>query len=73
MSIDKILSPDGIAAEPIEIEIENPDSVSIGMGDLEIVLTPDDIESDFDSNLAEEMDEGDLDSIANELLSDYAD
>lgn len=71
MSIDKILSPDSIAADPIEIEIENPESISID--GLEIVLTPDDIESDFDSNLAEEMDEGDLDSIANDLLSDYTD
>lgn len=73
MSIDKILSKDAIAAEPIEIEIENPESVSIGMGDLEITLMPDGIESDFDSNLAEDMHEGDLDSIANDLLSDYAD
>jgi hypothetical protein len=62
-----------IADEPLEIEIENPDSVTLGMGDLEITLMPDDIESDFDSNLAEEMDEGDLDSLASELISDYTD
>lgn len=62
-----------IADEPLEIEIENPDSVTLGMGDMEITLMPDDTESEFDSNLAEEMDEGDLDSLASELISDYTD
>ena len=43
------------AAPPIEIEIENPDSVTIGMGGLEINLTPEEPEEgEFDANLAEE-------------------
>jgi hypothetical protein len=73
MSIDKILDPASIDAEPIEIEIENPESVTIGMGDLEIMLRPDDIEDEFDANLAELMDENDLDSLASELINDYTD
>jgi hypothetical protein len=64
MSIDKMLSPDVIAAEDIEIVIDIPEDIE----EIE-----DDTEEDFDINLAENMDDGDLDSIANELLSDYAD
>jgi hypothetical protein len=60
--------------EPLEIEIENPDSVTIGMGGLEIELTPQAETSDeFDANLAEEMDKSALESLANELLQDYTD
>ena len=75
--IDKGLyqAPQGIAdtAEPpIEIEIENPDSVSIEMGDLEIDLVPhEETSEDFDANLAEYMDESALDSLASELISDF--
>jgi len=65
----------GLDAEPIEIEIENPESVTIGMGGMEISLLPDQEMGDdeFDANLAENMDEGELDSIAAELISDYND
>ena len=75
--IDKGLyqAPQGIAdmAEPpIEIEIENPDSVSIGMGDVEIDLVPqEDTAEDFDANLAEFMDDSELDSLASELISEF--
>jgi hypothetical protein len=75
--IDKGLyqAPEGIAdlAEPpIEIEIENPDSVSIDMGDIEIDLVPqEDTAEEFDANLAEFMDESALDSLASELISDF--
>ena len=64
MSIDKMLSPDVIAAEDIEIVIDIPEDIE----EIE-----EDIEEDFDVNLAENMDEGVLDSIASELLSDYTD
>jgi hypothetical protein len=76
MSIEKSLyaAPAGIDASPIEIEIENPDSVTIDMDGLEVILTPEkDGQDDFDANLAESMDEGMLDSIAAELISDYND
>lgn len=60
------------AAPPIEIEIENPDSVTIGMGGLEINLTPEEPEEgEFDANLAEEMDPRDVASLVQELVSDY--
>jgi hypothetical protein len=74
-NIDKALyqAPVGMmeSQEPdIEIEIEDPESVKIGIGGLEIEITPGD-EADFDSNLAEEMDEGQLSTLAGELLEDY--
>ena len=72
--IDKGLyqTPEGLAAlenEPaqeIEIEIENPDAVTISTGEMEIEIVPDN-ENDFGANLAENMDAGELDEIAGEL------
>jgi len=54
----------------IEIEVENPEAVHVGIGGLEIDLMPNDKElsDDFDANLAEEMNEGELQSIAGELM-----
>jgi hypothetical protein len=55
----------------IEIEIENPDSVTVGVGGLEIELEPGDEGPDsFDANLAEYMDEGALQTLAGQLISD---
>ena len=55
----------------LEIEIEDPESVSIGMGGVEITLEPDAPSSeDFDANLAEFMDEGELQSLASDLMGD---
>ena len=80
-SIDKGLyaAPLGIEEEdemgmpPIEIEIEDPEAVRIGMGDIEIELTPDTkgTAEEFDANLAEFMDASELDSLGNELVSDF--
>jgi len=79
-SIDKGLyaAPLGIEDEdmmapPIEIEIEDPESVRIGMGDIEIELSPDTegTDEEFDANLAEFMDESALDSLGSELVSDF--
>ena len=59
---------------PVEIEIENPDAVTIGLGDLEIQLKPEPKTADtFDANLAEYMDDGELQTLASELLSDFED
>ena len=74
--IDKGLyqTPEGLATlengpeEEIEIEIENPDAVTISTGDMEIEIVPDG-EDDFSANLAENMDAGELDEIAGELSS----
>jgi hypothetical protein len=51
----------------IEIEIEDPESVRIAMGGVEIEI--DDEEDDgFDENLAEDMSDSELQSIASELI-----
>lgn len=77
MDISKGLyqAPQGLAGlnePPIEIEIENPDSVSIEMGGLEIEIEPrEEGPEDFNANLAEYMDESDLDSLGSELVSDF--
>jgi hypothetical protein len=76
-SMDKSLyqAPQGISdlMEPdIEIEIEDPESVSLQMGDIEIDLKPQkETAEDFDANLAEYMDEGDLDALGAELIEDF--
>ena len=77
-NIDKALYSDmpvGLAAiqdaEPIEIEIEDPESVSISGPGFEIEIEPHESEEDFDANLAEYMSENDLQTLANELISDF--
>jgi hypothetical protein len=55
---------------PIEIEIVNPDEVTIAAGGVEITLMPEDDEDDFGANLAEEMDEGELLKISSDLIEE---
>jgi hypothetical protein len=56
----------------IEIEIEDPERVEIGVGGLEIVIEPGkDGSEDFNANIAEEMDEDDLVSLAGDLLGEF--
>jgi hypothetical protein len=63
----------GVDMEPaIEIEIEDPESVKIGMGGLEIVIEPDK-DDDFNANLAEDMDDSELLTLAEELCEAYED
>jgi hypothetical protein len=79
MAIDKALyqAPKGIEEEAdelmgepdIEIEIEDPESVSIKAGDLEIVIDPDAEGPDFYNNIAEDIDESELQSLGAELLA----
>jgi hypothetical protein len=70
-------APQGIMDSPsmgpdIEIEIENPEEVNIGLGGLEINLKPEkETEEDFDANLAEFMDDDDLQSLAEDLVADF--
>ena len=60
--------------EPIEIEIEDPKSVKIGLGDLEIEIEPaEPSDEDFDANLAEYISEKILTQIAGDLLGDFED
>jgi hypothetical protein len=66
MPLDTALMGDEPA---IEIEIENPDAVSIGIDGVEIELMPEPETADtFDANLAEYMDEGELQTLASELI-----
>jgi hypothetical protein len=79
MAIDKGLyqTPMGIdelaeQESPLEIEIENPDGVTIGMDGLEIEIEPaSEKNDDFYANLAEEIDERVLQSLASDLTSDF--
>lgn len=59
--------------EAIEIEIEDPESVTIGIGDTEIVIDPDAMEDDeFNANLAEELDDKYLAELSLDLLEDFS-
>ena len=79
MAIDKALyeAPVGLEAlaaeEPaIEIEIEDPEAVRIGMGDTMIELQKAEPRAeDFDANLAEYMSENELQTLAGDLIGDY--
>ena len=76
MAIEKALYelPKGLEAamaEPVEIEIEDPESVTIDLDGLEIQIKPEEESADdFDDNLAEYISDGQLSQIAGELLSD---
>jgi hypothetical protein len=78
MAIEKSLYelPQGLEAaaamqEPIEIEIEDPESVTIGLDGLEIEIKPrKETAKDFDANLAEYLDERELAQICGDLLGD---
>ena len=76
-SMDKSLyqAPQGISdlMEPdLEIEIEDPEAISINMGDVEIDLKPQkETAEDFDANLADYIDDGDLDGLAEDLIEDF--
>jgi len=64
-------APAGIEEEGsvLEIDIENPDSVTLSDGSIEIVIEPDDdLDDEFNDNLAEEMDEGQLNDLSGELI-----
>jgi len=77
MAIDKALyaAPQGIDSlsteeAPIEIEIVNPEGVSIGIDGVEIDLMPESgkEEEEFDSNLADYMDDSELQKIAGDIM-----
>jgi hypothetical protein len=54
----------------VEIIIENPDDVMVGIDGLAIDLMPEDDEPEFDANLAEFMDEGELEKLGSDLVSE---
>ena len=79
MSIDKSLStaPQGLESlapsdeEGIEIEIVDPEEVTIRAGDTEIKIGS--VEDDFDANLAEELDSDVISQLVSDLISDFDD
>ena len=75
MAIEKSLyeAPAGLAAEPeIQIEIEDPESVSIGMDGVVIEMVKGEPRAeDFNANLADFMGENELQSLASELMGNY--
>jgi hypothetical protein len=82
MAIEKSLyaAPQGLeelvaqdaATPPIEIEIEDPEKVTIGVGGLEIEIEPDEPSSeDSNANLAEFIPDDILQSLASELIGEY--
>jgi len=59
-------------ASPIEIEIDDPEAVHIGLGDLEIDLKPQKpTAEDFDANLADFMEDKDLAMLSSDLTDDF--
>ena len=58
---------------PIEIEIEDPESVKIGMDGLEVILekSEEPSEDDFNENLAELMSDGELAELSGDLIGDF--
>ena len=79
INIDKSVSqaPQGIedlaAAQPnMSIEIDNPDSVTLDDGSVEVTIIPGKETNDkFNANLAEELDEGQLTQLSGDLLGEF--
>ena len=57
----------------LELELEGPELIDIGIEGLEIEIGEDEEEDDFDANLAESLNEKALVTIAGDLLGDFED
>lgn len=78
MAVEKAMyeAPVGIdsedAMEPaLEIEIVDPEMVSIDTGDMELTIIPGEDGADHNANLAEQLDENTLQQISDELIEAY--
>ena len=78
MAVDKSLmqAPVGLEAlapqEPVTIEIEDPESVSVEIDGLVVELAKSEPRAeDFDANLADFMSEGELQTLAGDLIGQY--
>ena len=57
----------------LEIEIVDPDEVNISVDGMEINIDPDRMDDDeFNQNLAEEIDDDDLEKLASDLIDEYS-
>jgi len=75
-NIDKPMEPtdltQAMGESAIEIEIEDPEKVTVGIGGMEIEIDPDaESSDDFNANLAEDMDEAELEEISTNLIGDF--
>jgi hypothetical protein len=78
-NVDKSISqaPQGLEelamGQPdLSIEIENPESVTLDDGSMEITIQPGKEQDDeFNDNLAEDMDEGQLTELSGDLIGEY--
>jgi hypothetical protein len=71
--LEELMAQDAAGPE-IEIEIEDPESVEIGIDGQPLVrIEPGEDEDDFNANLAEDMDEQELETIAGDLIGDFED
>lgn len=66
--VDNLMPDDG-AEQALEIEVVDPEQVTLSDGSVEITLMPgsDEDDTEFDANLAEFIDDGELSSIAEDL------
>ena len=81
INVDKSVyqAPMGLDQDPqnpetngLSIEIENPESVTLDDGSMEITIEPGKENNDeFNDNLAEELDEGKLTELSGDLLDEY--
>jgi hypothetical protein len=79
INVDKSLSqaPKGLEelamGQPdLSIEIENPESVTLDDGSMEITIVPGkEVDDEFNANLAEDMDEGQLTELSGDLMGEY--
>jgi hypothetical protein len=63
----------GLDDAAIEIEIEDPESVTISTGDMEIEIIPGSEFDDFDANLVDHLPEDVITQLVSDLVSDYED
>ena len=71
LGIEEEIKKNGKLPEPdLEIEIVNPDMVTLDDGSVEVTLIPGEEagETEFDGNLAETLEENVLDNLASELI-----
>ena len=69
--LEELMAQDASAPQ-IEIEIEDPESVDINIGGLNIHMEPgEESDEDFNANLAEYISEEVLQNLASELINDY--
>jgi len=81
INVDKSVyqAPMGLDQDPqnpetnaLSIEIENPESVTLDDGSMEITIQPGkENDDEFNANLAEDMDEGQLTELSGDLLGEY--